>query len=60
VGNEIKDYLDQLEEKMNIEYNHLLEDNVYASEEQCNNFIERFNKEISNKMSYYSTYEEFN
>ena len=51
--------MEQLEEKMNIEYNHLLEDNIYASEEQCNSFIDRFNKDISNKMNYYTNYDEF-
>lgn len=52
VGGEIDDFEEQLKESMNNGYDHLIEANVIASSEVSQNFIEKYNKEISNKLSH--------
>lgn len=48
---------------MNNGYEHLLEENNSASAEECMNYIEKYNKEICNKLSheeYYHQVDEYN
>lgn len=46
---------------MNNGYDHLIEANVIASSEVCQNFLEKYNKEISNKLNHgiYHQYEHY-
>jgi predicted patatin/cPLA2 family phospholipase len=61
VGNDIEEFEEQLKESMHNGYDHLVEANVIASAEVSQNFIEKYNKEISNKLSHgmYHQYEHY-
>lgn len=61
VGGEVEEIEEQLKESMNNGYDHLIEANVIASSEVCQNFLEKYNKEISNKLNHgiYHQYEHY-